>query len=323
MTRIALLTLGGTISSDTAVGRAGVVPTHGATDLADTFDPGAVVVEPHDVLRVASGALSTADLLGVATRIATLVDDGADGVVVSQGTDSLEETAYLLDLVGAAGRVPVVVTGAMRDASAAGADGPANLAAAVIAASSPLAAGAGVLVAFADHVHAARWVTKTSTFAVDAFSSAPLGPVGWVAEGRLHLPLRPVVRPGLAIPTRPVPPVVAVLAGPGDDLAVLDALPHQTAGVVVGGLGAGHVAGAAMDRIRATAARIPVVVGSRVGVPVARATYGYEGSEVDLAAAGCLSAGTLSPSKARVLLAVLRASGLDGTGLAREWDRHA
>lgn len=323
MSRIALLTLGGTISSDAAADGPGVVPTHGAGDLAATFDAGGVLVEPHDVLRVASGALTSTDLLGVAASIARLAADGVEGVVVSQGTDSLEETAYLLDLVGAAARVPVVVTGAMRDASAAGADGPANLAAAAVAASSPEAVGAGVLVAFADHVHAARWVTKTSTLAVDAFTSSPLGPIGWVAEGRLHLPLRPVARAHLRPPTGPVPAIVAVLAGPGDDLPVLDALPEATAGVVVGGLGAGHVAGSAMARIRDVAARMPVVIGSRVGAPVARATYGYPGSELDLAAAGCLSAATLSVSKARVLLGLLLASGLDGDDLAEAWDVHA
>lgn len=332
------MTLGGTISSEPIDGEAApgphagggaVVPVSGAvTFVAEIarFLPGITVV-PVEMRMVPSPSLTVTDLRALAARISALVEDepGVDGVVVAQGTDTIEETAYALDLVGAADEVPLVVTGAMRDRTAPGPDGAANVVAALRAAASPDVRGKGVLVAFADRLHAARWVTKSSTFRVDAFTSEPYGPVGIIAEGRVRLggvprPLPPFDVPGGA-PAR----VAVVVAGLGDDLAILPALGEAGYdGVVLVGMGAGHVPAAAVDAVVLAASVMPVVLCSRTGSgPVFTHTYGYEGGEVDLLERGVLPGGNLTATKARLLLMMLLASGLQGRDLAHAFARHA
>lgn len=144
--------------------------------LADT----GIDVDVHDFRRLPGASLSFGDLLALADEIDLAVKGGADGVVVTQGTDTIEETAYLLDLVHVAD-APVVVTGAMRSATVAGADGPADLLDALRVAASPAARGLGCLVAFAGEIHTARQVRKTHASSITAFTSRP-GPVGYLAE---------------------------------------------------------------------------------------------------------------------------------------------
>ncbi|QIK84648.1 asparaginase [Sanguibacter sp. HDW7] len=336
--RIALVTLGGTISSepldgDTSpgpdAGGGGVVPVSGAATFVREVAPFLpdLTVVPVEMRMVPSPSLTVADLRELSACIAELVEDGdgVDGVVVAQGTDTIEETAYALDLVGAADEVPVVVTGAMRDRTAPGPDGAANVVAALRTAASPDARGRGVLVVFADRVHAARWVTKTSTFKVDAFTSEPFGPVGIVAEGRVRLGATPRPLPPFESPDGPPAKVAIVTAGLGDDLAVLPALGDAGYdGVVLVAMGAGHVPAAAVDAVAFTAQTMPVVLCSRTGAgPVFTHTYGYEGGEIDLLERGVLPGGTLTPTKARLLLMLLLASGLQGRELAHAFARHA
>lgn len=336
--RIALVTLGGTISSepldgDTSpgpdAGGGAVVPVSGAATFVREvarYLPGITVV-PVEMRMVPSPSLTVEDLRELAARITELVEDGdgVDGVVVAQGTDTIEETAYSLDLVGAADEVPVVVTGAMRDRTAPGPDGAANVVAAIRAAASAEARGKGVLVAFADRLHAARWVTKASTFRVDGFTSEPYGPVGIVAEGRVRLGAAPRPLPPFDVPDGPPARVAIVEAGLGDDLAILPALADAGYdGVVLAAMGAGHVPAAAVDAVALTASLMPVVLCSRTGAgPVFTHTYGYEGGEVDLLERGLLPGGSLSPTKARLLLMLLLASGLQGRELAHAFARHA
>lgn len=315
--RVRLVTLGGTISSEPAdVGAleagSGVVPRSGAGLFQREIQhwvPG-VELLPLELRMVPSSSLTVADLLALRAVIEGLADD-VDGVVVSQGTDTIEETAFVLDVLGAASRVPVVVTGAMRDRTTPGADGAANLVAATLVAASPEARGAGVLVQLADVLHAARWVAKRSTFRVDAFSSEPYGPVGAVVEGELRLGALPTSRPALPVPAGDVPRVAVVLAGLGDDLALLPTLADAGyGGVVLAGAGGGHVAASAVENVAAAAARLPVVLCSRVGSgPSLTRTYGYPGGEIDLLRAGVVSGGGLSAPKARMLLSLLLASG--------------
>ena len=133
-------------------------------------------------------------------EIALRVADGSAGVVVTQGTDTIEETAFALDLL-CAGSAPIVVTGAMRSPSLPGADGPANLLAAVQVAASAVARGLGVLVVFNDEIHAARFVAKTHTSKPSAFQSRLTGPIGWLSEGQPVIVTRPVGRYCLNVPS--------------------------------------------------------------------------------------------------------------------------
>src|SRR6185437_15072259 len=138
-------------------------------------------------------SISFTDLLGLRDEILRRVEDGSAGIVITQGTDTIEETAFALDLLWA-GHAPIVITGAMRNPTLPGADGPANLLAAVRVAASPAARGLGVLVVIADEIHAARFVSKRHTQSPAAFA-ALAGPLGWVSEGDVRIVLVPVKRP--------------------------------------------------------------------------------------------------------------------------------
>lgn len=326
MTTIALITLGGTISSESTATGPGVVPVTGADLLRQEIQAWVTEVDlvAHGFRLLPSASLVMADLLELAAFIAALPAD-VDAVVVSQGTDTIEETAFLLDVLGVAARMPVVVTGAMRNRASAGPDGPANLVAAILVAASPDARGLGVLVQFADVVHAARWVRKASTFHIDAFSSDPLGPVGLVSEGRAHLELTPRVRPALAAPAQATARIALVTVGVSDDLALLAGLAGAGYdGVVLAGVGGGHVAADAVAQVERVAAELPVVLCSRIGTgPAPTATYGYPGGEIDLLSRGLIPGRMLSPVKARLLLALLLGAGLSGDGLRAAFDAYA
>ncbi len=143
--------------------------------------PGSAPLKAETVWQTASGDLQFATIAAVAQRVREVIAAGAIGVVVTQGTDTLEETAFQLDLLLDV-RPPVVVTGALRNPALQGADGAANLLAAIRVASDPAATGLGVLVVMNDEVHAARFVRKTHTHKPSAFASPATGPLGWIRE---------------------------------------------------------------------------------------------------------------------------------------------
>ncbi|HEY2239906.1 MAG TPA: asparaginase domain-containing protein, partial [Streptosporangiaceae bacterium] len=198
--KVALFTLGGTIASTGTSPTEGVTPRLTGADLLASV-PGLKQADAeltvHDFRQVPSSSLTIDDSLDLAVAIQDQTGPGGvDGVVVSQGTDTIEETSFLLDLVYD-GDAPVVFTGAMRNPTLAGADGPANLLAAVTVAAAPQARGRGSLVVLGDEIHAARFVRKAHTTSVAAFISPPAGPLGFVAEGRAVLLTRPAHRPAL------------------------------------------------------------------------------------------------------------------------------
>ncbi|GAA1317773.1 asparaginase [Leucobacter albus] len=327
---VVLFTLGGTIASiPTAPGQA-AVPTLDASDLvagipglAEHAKVRAVTYSQH-----ASGDLTFRAIFDLASAIRSELLSGATGVVVSQGTDTLEESAYLLDLLLDVDE-PVVLTGAMRNPGLAGADGPANLLAAVHVAASPQARGYGPLVVFADQIHLARYVRKTHSSFVDTFRSPNLGPVGWVTEGVVHLPLLPRER------TRPVqvngvdvdslPEVALITVGMDDDLRVLEDLDARGySAVVVEAMGGGHLPSWDVARLANLAARMPVVFVSRTGAgQVYSATYGFPGAEKDLLRHGLTSGGVLDGVKARVLLRLLLAAGASRAELSHRFATEA
>ncbi len=310
--RVRVLSLGGTIASTSAPGEGGVVPRLTAADLVEAVPQLQTVadVEATSFRQCASGDVTMADLVALAAEVQRELDAGADGVVVTQGTDTIEETSYALDLLVGHSR-PVVVTGAMRNPTLPGADGPANLLAAVQVAGSPAMADQGCVVVLNDEVHAARFVRKTHTSSPSTFASPTTGPVGWVVEGRVRGALRPLAQPVLPAVTGEVPPVALVKVALGDDGRLVQQLESLGyAGVVVEALGGGHVPSRMVPALEALAARVPVVLASRTGGgEVLRETYGFPGSERDLIARGLVPAGALDGLKARVLLALLLAGG--------------
>jgi len=310
--RVLLFALGGTISaSPDADGRN--FPARAAADLLGSI-PGAkeiAEVTAADVKRVPSRAVTPADMCALAHEIRARVAEGYNGVVVTHGTDTIEETAYALALQLDAG-VPVVLTGSMRPPSDPGADGPANLLAALRVAATPAAGALGPVVVMHDEIHLAPRVTKVHTSRVAAFSSPGLGPAGFVIEGRVRLHVSTGERDFLGLPERLDKRVELVWVVAGCDGLLVEAASSAAGGLVVAGTGGGHVPPAMTNALRAAVERgLPVVLASRCGGgPVLENTYGGEGSETHLLGAlGLHSAGTLAPVKARLRLMVALALG--------------
>jgi L-asparaginase len=302
--RLLILSLGGTITmvpSDSG----GIEPKLGAAELVASVPALAEVaeIEARSPFRLPSPSLTPVNLVEVARTIETGFASGYDGAVVIQGTDTIEESAFILDLL-VGGEKPVVVTGAMRGADAPGADGPANLLAAARVAAAPEAHGLGTLAVLNYDVHAARFVQKSHTTLPSAFSSPLVGPLGAVVEGRPRFFVHVSRAPTLSSSVGPPAPIALVKWAMGDDGRMLSALPGLGyAGVVVEGMGAGHVPADAAPILGDLAAKIPVVLATRAMTgPVFTRTYGYPGSEIDLIARNLVPAGYLSGLKARLLL---------------------
>ena len=268
-------------------------------------------LEAESISNMPGSHMDTPDALRTA-RAAIAAADGGRGVVVTHGTDTLEETAMLCDVLYG-GDCPIVFTGAIRPASAPGADGPANLADAVALAGSVAAAGLGVVVVFAGRVHAARAVRKVDSTAAEPFGSPHSGPIGVVHEGRVNIGAFPLRRPPI-VPEHLDLRVPIVSSWLGDDGGLLRAVAaSDAAGCVVETLGAGHLGPRALAALREVAERMPVVATTRPGRgSILYETYGFEGCEADIRAVA-IAAGALSPQAARMkLLACL------GAGMARE-----
>jgi L-asparaginase len=314
--RIAVISLGGTIAM-TAQTDAGATPTLSADELVAAV-PGladtGIHVEVLDFRRVPGASLTVSDLLELAVTIETLA---VDGVVITQGTDTIEETSYVLDLI-TSGDMPIVVTGAMRNASMAGADGPANVLAAIRVAASTEARGTGCVVVFGEEIHSARWVRKTHATSPLAFTSYP-GPIGYVAEEHVRILARPAPAPTIGTRGATTSARTAIFTvGLGDDGTLLQALGDHVDGLVVAAFGAGHVPMACVDALTDLAKRMPVILTSRTGSgPVLSQTYGFPGSESDLLARGLIPGGTLDPVKARVLLQLLLITSTDKDQIAQ------
>ncbi|GAB3479136.1 L-asparaginase [Polaromonas eurypsychrophila] len=268
-------------------------------------------------------SLTLEDLLGLAHLLNEQLAQGFAGAVVVQGTDTIEETAFVLDLLVASDR-PVVVTGAMRGAAAPGADGPANLMSAVTVAVAPDIVGLGALVVLNDEVHAARHVQKMHTALASAFASPGFAPLARVIEGRVRLYARVPGRILIAVPVSagdsPVALLTVVL---GDDGRLLQALPGLGyRGVVIEALGAGHLPSLMADRVAELSQSMPVILATRVAAgPVFTSTYGFAGSELDLIGKGAVPSGELSGPKACLLLRLLLAQGLQGATLVQAFAR--
>jgi L-asparaginase len=255
-------------------------------------------------------------------RHAVAAASRGDGVVITTGTDTLEELAMLCAMTYA-GEAPIVLTGANRPASAPGADGPANLLDAVALAASAHGAGLGAVVVFGGEILAAASARKFESTGPSAFSSPVAGPLGRVVEGRVWLHARPLRHPTLDPPTidRAVRIVPAAL---GDDGALLRAAAQDADGLVVEAFGAGHLTPGMLHALRDAIARIPVVISvAPERGSMMHATYGFEGSERDVRASGAVCVPFLAARAARIALLCCLGAGLDRDGIAAAlapWD---
>lgn len=308
MPKVAILSLGGTIAMGQKSGTGGgVAPSLSAKDLISAVPEldNVAEIEAHQICNLPSVELTLAELVLVRDKILELQSRGFDGVVITQGTDTIEETSWILDLICPA-EIGVVITGAMRNPTQPGADGPANLLASVQVAASKPARDLGVVVVFNDQIHAARFVQKTHTSNVGAFVSPNCGPIGWVSEGVPIIPFRLNRTKTMDLPAEPVmPPVTIIKPGLGDDGALIDAaLASGVAGIVLEASGGGHVSASVADAAERAARQVPVILSSRTrGGNVLSTTYGFVGSEMDLLSRGLKPSGALDALKARILVA--------------------
>jgi L-asparaginase len=310
--RVTVFSLGGTISSVESGGK-GVEPTLTGEALVSDVPEIAEVAEVSAVSfrQAASGELTVDDLAELASEITDLVGEGASGAVVTQGTDAIEETAFVLDLL-VDRDAPVVVTGAMRNPTLPGADGPANLLASIQVAASDVARDLGAVVVLNDEIHAARFVRKTHTSNPATFRSDPVGPVGWISEGKPRVVLRPVGRNKITLPEGAQDRKAALLTiALDDDGRLLSAIEQQGYdGLVIEAIGGGHVPSVMVEALEDLAGKMPVILASRTGGgEVLRSTYGFPGSEIDLLDRGLINAGLLDGLKARLFLTLLLRSG--------------
>jgi L-asparaginase len=273
-----------------------------------------------ELSHLGSNALSFADIARLGAEIEQRFAAQPQGFVVLQGTDTAEETAFLLDLL-LPRQIAVVMAGAMRTADAAGADGPANLTDAILAVRAVMKRPCGVMLCMGSELHSAALVRKTDANRPHAFTSPGFGPLGYVAEGACRLLMRPAAHPGPYKPLDTSPPIVGQLAiyfdiRPEEVAATLSA-PYD--GLVVAGLGAGTMPPAIDPLIAAAAARIPVLMSSRCGRgEVALETYVGAGTTHNLLPSGIIPSGFLDFRKARILLTVLLWSGFKDEVLKRE-----
>jgi L-asparaginase len=318
MSRVAVVFTGGTISMVRDPVAGGNVPAlDGAAILALT--PGLEDVAslvPVDLGRTPASHFSLARLLEIGAEIRRAQADPAiDGVVVVQGTDTIEETAFLWDLVLDRDE-PVVVTGAMRTSSDADFDGPANLRDAVRAAASPAMRGTGVTVVLGGSIEPADSVIKTHTSAFDTFRSLDTPRLGVVRDGEVVVERsrgsRRHVTTDLAVED-----VALVRATVGIDGRLLDAAAGWSRGIVVEATGAGNTTPTLLEAAtRAMGQGIEVALTTRCPSGEASAAYAFPGGGATWVRAGAMLAGHLGGPKARIALALGLGAGLGHAGLA-------
>lgn len=310
MAVVHVLTTGGTIAMKHDEAAGGAVPALKGEDFLRKLPGDVTALEWDEYCNLPSAHFTVETIWGLRTRVAALVeDDEVQGAVVTHGTDTMEETAYLLDLTVDTNK-PIALTGAMRTASDEGYEGMANLSAAIRVAASESARDLGALVVMNQEIHSARHVTKTHTQSVDTFRSLGHGPLGRVDGDRVVVDRR-VVRQH--IPCSGLKPDVHLikLAVGMDDTFLRQLMNKKAAGVVIEALGGGRVPPWWMPTIReAVQLGMAVVVASRCPSGRVYDGYGYEGAYKDLIQAGAIFAEGLNGQKARIKLMVALGSGL-------------
>jgi L-asparaginase len=315
---IAIVFTGGTISMRVDPAAGGAVPTLTGAKLIRLAPQieSIAALEVHEWATMPGAHLTVDQMWSLRGYIADLVArPDIDGVVVTQGTDTIEETSYLTHRSLMTPK-PIVFTGAMRTSEDLGWDGPSNLTDAVRVAASEDARGSGVLVVFNSRIYTAGDVTKVHTYMLDAFDSPGLGPLGVLDEGRvLFRRALPGEREALS-PAKPATPVDIVYAYAGADGRILDALRSEGRGVVVAALGRGNTPLAMYEAIkRWIADNKPVVITSRAARGRVGPTYGFPGGGRSLYDAGAIFAGARRPAQARIDLMLALGAGLEGDQL--------
>jgi len=304
--RIRLLATGGTIAGAQTRGRGYRAAALSIQALVDAVPQLATLarLEVEQVAKLGSQDMSEAVWRKLAARAQAALDEPTiAGVVITHGTDTMEETGYFLNLIVRSTK-PIVLVGAMRPATAMSADGPMNLFNASAVAATPAASGRGVLIVANDEIHCAREVAKTNTTQLGTFHSGQRGLAGLVNAGRVHFYASPVRRHTAAsefiLPARAaLPRVDLIFAHAGMDRALIDAAVAAGArGLVIAGVGDGNLGAPALAACAAAAKKgVAIVRSSRTGGGVVERNI-----EIDDDRLGFVVADELNPQKARILL---------------------
>lgn len=310
---IHILFTGGTISMQRDASAGGNVPAHDGEALL-RLAPGIERIAPvriEDWARMPACHFDQARLWSLRERVRALAESGeVSGIVITHGTDILEETAYLLDRT-LDRRVPVAITGAMRTSGDEGWDGPRNLRDAVTVAADPASAGRGVMVVFAGQVFTGRSAVKSHATDLDAFSAPHAGPIGRLADGRVTYTAAPPAE-GTSVRLSSLHARVAhvpVVVGDGGELLDLARRGHD--GVVVEAFGSGNIPPGAVPAVRRWIDEgKPVVLASRCWWGQVTPVYAFEGGGARTTAMGAIPAGPRTPAQARMELAIALSGGV-------------
>jgi L-asparaginase len=310
---IHILFTGGTISMQRDPTAGGNVPAHSGEALM-RLAPGIERIAPvriEDWARMPACHFDQVRLWALRERVRELAaSDEVSGIVITHGTDILEETAYLLDRT-LDGRIPVAITGAMRTSSDEAWDGPRNLRDAVTVAASSSSAGRGTMVVFAGQVFAGRTAAKSHATDPKAFSAPHGGPIGNVADGAVTFSSEPT-RGGVPVePTSLDARVAHVPTVLGDQGSMLDFARGDHDGVVVEAFGSGNMPPGAVPALRRwLEERKPVVLASRCWWGQVTPVYAFDGGGARTTAMGAIPAGPRTPSQARMELAIALSAGV-------------
>jgi len=319
------ISTGGTIAMKIDPVRKAPVPALSGDELLATV-PGIRAIAQLEVVNlfnVPSGYMDPPRWIALQQAAAAALErPEVDGVIVSHGTDTLEETAWFLDLTLASDK-PVVLIGAQRNASSPDFDGPRNLLNAARVCASAQAHGLGAMIAMNNQINAARDVSKTHTADVESFKSGDFGVLGVADEDRVVLARRPMRRQHLPLlgGTLPRVEIIPMFGGASGDL-LRAAVTLGASGIVIQALGCGNVNADMYEAIRhATGQGIPVVISTRVPHGRVSPSYGFDGGGATLKAVGAVFADDLSPQKARILLMLALQSTQDTDRLQALFDR--
>lgn len=309
---------GGTIAMKVDPHTGGVVPAITGDDLLHSVPDAAryAQIEVHNFSKTSANYITNEWWARLTQAVQTaLARPEVAGVVIAQGTDTMEETAYWLDLTVQSDK-PVVLVGAQRNASAPDFDGPRNLLNAIRIAVAPQARGMGVMVAMNGQINAARSVTKMHTAHVETFQSGNYGWLGEVWDDKVVFSRSPLRRMHIPITSTasgssqfPVVHIFPMYAG-ADGMFIRHAVDTGTQGIVVQAVGMGNMNVSMFEAVRyAIAQGVPVVVASRVPNGRTYPLYAFEGGGKTTFDAGAVMAGDLSPQKAKILLTLLLQPG--------------
>lgn len=304
MKKVLVLHTGGTISmtqeEDGAVG----LSTHHPLSQTRNIVPKNIDVTVEEIFNLPSPHITPNEMLIIKNRIEKAQTEDFDGVVITHGTDTLEETAYFLD-ISFKKEISVVLTGAMRSSNEIGADGLYNYVQAIITASDDKSKNQGVLVVMNDEIHAARFVSKTHTTSVDTFRTPTFGPIGILSK-RQVIYLKEVVEHHSMSIQSVEGKVILVKAYAGMDAMLFDVLKDaQVDGVVIEALGAGNLPPKVIPSLQKLIdSGIPVSLVSRCSNGIAQDIYDYEGGGIPLRKMGVMFVQGLTGSKARLRMLV-------------------